>query len=481
MEKKGCLGVYLSQQNATAVLLSNHEPNINVQDCFSVSADSAEDPGVSLASVVARKIADRGRSFRSVTVALDCAFFTQHELHSEFTSLRQIAQTIRFDAEEVLATDAANMAIAFNVTATDQSGSDVAVFSANRRLLTDILEDMQAGGVEPMSIEPDVVCLTRFFRHYLEPSGDDSGPVLAIFSERSCYIIINPSSTKNAPVVRSFLVGSSQDKTSVLARQIPLTTASLKLARPVGSLLIAGRSGDIDYNRLAEKTGLEIQTIDLPRPPETGQTVSSSTQITDAGFAIAYGSALSEIGRTEKTDFRQDFAPYMGRKLVLQKALRLISISVTILMLAAAAHFQVEILKKNSYTNRLDKKLRAEYSDVMLGAKPPAQEPIPSRLKREYSAILKREKGLIGDDESIPAKLTRIFEALTSAPEKIDLKIDTITITPKSMRITGDTNRRSGTLSLFNAFKKKNFKILQQNLNQKGSRDTFSITLELSR
>jgi len=478
VDKQSCLGVYLSQQTATVVLLATQGPNINVQDCFSVSAESAGEPGLSLASVVARKIAARGRSFRGAAVAIDCALFTQHGLHSEFTNPKQIAQTIRFDAEETLATDAVNLAIAFNVTATDQSGSDVAVFSANRQLLTDILADLQAGDLDPISIEPDVVCLTRFFRHYLEPSGDEN-PILAIFSERSCYIIINPSRTQNAPVVRSFLVNSSQDKTSVLARQIPLTTASLKLARPVSSLLIAGRAGNIDYDRLAERTGLEIQTIDLPLPPGADQSASAA-QTPDAGFAIAYGSALSELTKTGKTDFRRDFAPYMGKKLVLQKALRLISISVTILILAAGAHFQVQVLRKNNYTNRLDEKTRAEYSAVMLGRKPPAQEPIPSRLKREYTTILKREKGLIGDDESIPAKLTRIFEALNSSPKKINLHVDTIAITPKSMRITGDTNKRSSTLSLFNAFKKKKFKILQQNLSQKGSRDTFSITLELS-
>ena len=59
MDKQNCLGVYLSQQTATVVLLSTQGPNINVQDCFSVSAESVEEPGLSLASVVARKIAAR--------------------------------------------------------------------------------------------------------------------------------------------------------------------------------------------------------------------------------------------------------------------------------------------------------------------------------------------------------------------------------------------------------------------------------------
>ncbi|MHC5059853.1 MAG: type IV pilus biogenesis protein PilM [Planctomycetota bacterium] len=478
MEKQNCLGVYLSQEIATAVLLSAKGPNINVQDCFSVSADSAEEPGQSLASVVARKIAARSRSFNSVAVAVDCALFTQNELRSEFTSQKQIAQTIRFDAEEVLAGDSSELAIAFDVLAADQDGSDLAVFAANRVLLEDILADMEDGNIDPMSIEPDVVCLSRFFRHYLEPS-EDANPILTIFSQQSCYIIINPSHSKNAPVVRSFLVNSSQDKTQVLARQIPLTTASLKLDRPVTSLLIAGRVENVDYDLLAERTGLEVQTIDLPLPAGADRS-ESAVQTADAGFAIAYGAALSEFIKTKKTDFREDFAPYMGKKIILQKSLRLISVALTVLLLAAGIHFQLQVFRKNSYTNRLDEKMRAEYSAVMLGRKPPPKEPIPYKLKREYGNILKKKKGLLGDDASVPAKLAIIFDALESAPKKIDLKIESISITPKSMRIIGDTNKRSATLSLFKTFKEKKFKVQQPNLAQKGNRDTFSIILELS-
>jgi len=477
VDKQGYLGVYLSQQTATAVLLSAQGPDIKVQDSFSVSSETVEEPGLSLASIVARKIAARGRSFRSASVAVDCALYTQHDLRSEFTNPKQIAQTIRFDAEEAMAADAMDMAVAFNVTATDQDGSNVAVFTANRQLLTDILNDLQADGLDPMSIEPDVICLMRFFRHYLEPSAGP-GPILVIFSDRSCYIIINPAHAQNVPVVRSFLVNPSQDKTSVLARQIPLTIASLTLAAPPASLLIAGCAENINYDELAQRTGLQIQTIELPLPQSQDQS-PSAPQTAGAAFAIAYGSALSQLPRTGKTDFRQDFAPYIGQKLVLQKTLRFVSICITIIILAAAAHFQLQAFKTNNYASQLDTKMSDNYSAVMMGKKPPAQESIPSRLRREYNTILKREKGLIGDDESIPAKLTRIFEALEDSPSRIDLRIDNISITQKSIRITGDTNRRSGTLSLFNSLKKKNFKILQQNLTQKGNRDTFSITLEL--
>ena len=477
MEQQNCLGIYLSEDCATVVLLSAQGPGMTVQDCFSVSADADDERGRSLASIVAQKVIAKGPSFGEVAVAIDCALFTQHDLHSEFADPKRIAQTVRFDAEEALATDATNLAIAFNVTNTDQTGSDVAVFTASRQLLTEMLDDLKTGNLDPTAIEPDIVCLTRFFRHYLDFSENDNS-ILTIFSQRSCYIIVNPPESQNMPVVRSFLVSSSQDKTAVLASQIPITIASLKLARPITSLLIAGRTETIDYDKLAERTGLEVETIDLPLPENADQSALAA-QITGADFAIAYGSALSELTKTPKTDFRRDFAPYMGKKLVLQKTLRLISVSLTILMLAIGAYFQLKAFRKNKYTSRLEDKMRAEYSAVMLGKKPPAQEPIPSRLRREYTAILKREKGLLGDDESIPAKLTRIFEALNSSPKKIDLNVETIVITAKTIRITGDTNKRSGTLSLFKSFKKKKFKVLPKNLIQKGTRDTFIVTLDL--
>jgi hypothetical protein len=477
MEERNCLGMYLSKHTAAAVLLSARASGPAVLDYFSVSSDRNDEQSRSLASIVAQKIVAGGRSFNEMAVAIDCALLTQHDVHSEFTDTKQIAQTVRFDAEEALAADATELAIAFNITGTDQTGSDLTVFTANRQLLTDILDDLQAVNLDPAVIEPDIVCLERFFRHYLNLSGNDN-PILTIFSQQSCYIIINPAQSQNAPIARSFLVGSSQDKTTVLATQIPLTLASLKLTRPVTSLLIAGRTEPIDYNEVAQRTGLEVQTIDLPKPESTGQD-SADAQAADAEFAIAYGSALSELIKTPKADFRRDFAPYMGRKLILQKTLRLISVSITILMLVIGAYFQLKVFRQNNYTNRLDEKMRENYSTVMFGKNPPAQEPIPSRLKREYSTLLKREKGLIGDTESIPAKLTLIFEAINKSPEKIGLHIETITITDKAIRISGDTNKRSGTLSLFNTFKKKNLKILQQNLTQKG-RDTFTITLELA-
>ena len=49
--------------------------------------------------------------------------FMQHNVHSKFNDPKQIAATVRFDAEEALATDISDLAIAFKITSSNQAGS----------------------------------------------------------------------------------------------------------------------------------------------------------------------------------------------------------------------------------------------------------------------------------------------------------------------------------------------------------------------
>ena len=144
---------------------------------------------------------------------------------------------------------------------------------------------------------------------------------------------------------------------------------------------------------------------------------------------------------------------------------------------ACEYHGKIEYLIRGI---KLNEKIKEDYVSVMFGKNPPPSEPIASKLKREYNRILKIKSGQIaGDDESVTARLTFIFEAISSAPTKIDLNIHTLSITSKTMKIIGDTKGRSSTLDLFKAIKKHpKLKIGLQNLKQSGNRDTFTITLE---
>jgi len=162
------VGIYLSKDTATVVCLGSQGRDRKVLGCFSVSVEEAEGPdtyhgATALAGLIARECAEKIPMYRDceVAVALDCAMFMQHNVHSEFDDTKQIAATIRFDTEEALATDISDIAIAFKITSSDQAGSELAVFTAQRKILSDILLSLQSSNIDPVTIEPDINCLSR--------------------------------------------------------------------------------------------------------------------------------------------------------------------------------------------------------------------------------------------------------------------------------------------------------------------------------
>jgi hypothetical protein len=70
-----------------------------------------------------------------------------------------------------------------------------------------------------------------------------------------------------------------------------------------------------------------------------------------------------------------------------------------------------------------------------------------------------------------------VLEAFNKCAAQTNLNIDSISITARTISITGDTSSRANTLQLFDAIRQSKLDILQQNLDAKGGRDNFSITV----
>lgn len=487
MEQTNCLGLYLSKDSATAVVLTGKGSHPEIAGCFTIAkAVSIEEDTVqstSLAAQVAQRLATERLNYDEVTVSLDCALYTQHNMHSDFTDHKQIANTIAFDAEEALACDATEMAITFNITGTDENGANVSVFTADRHSLEEVLADMQDKSLDPATIEPDIVCLARYLQqNFTLPK--ESHPLFVVLSNNSCYIII-PQHGHDAPLVRSFILAKSGDITRILQREIPLTIASLNPPEPVNGILLAGQIDDVDIKTIAERTGIDTQKIDLLRMVESTDAADPRDCQSQTAFALAYGAALAELKRIKPSDFRQSFSPYQGKKLILQRSLRAISIFVTISMVALGIFFQSKVIKKKNYIAQLEKNLIADYSEVMYGRKPTniKRKPLRSQLNTAYNKIksIKDGKGF-GDESSVTAKLTFILEAMNDSPKNIDLKIATVSVSSKSMRVTGNTNSRASTLALFNSFKKhEKLNKTLEDVTGDNNRDKFGITLELKK
>jgi hypothetical protein len=472
------LGIYLSKDTATVVCLGVEGGDYNVLSCFSVSAEEQEEQKPQeLGRLIAEECAKRELKFSEVAVALDCAMFMQHNVHSEFNDPKQIAATIRFDTEEALAMDITDLAIAFKVTSSDQAGSDLAVFTAQQKQLSDIILSLQSNNIDPITLEPDVNCLSRFVLQNIPPP-QDLYSLFCMLSGSSGYFIAFAKSQETL-ALRTFLIGPTQDRGKLFAREVPIAAALVETDEPINCIKVFDSTGSVNYQQLTEKVGIETNSIDPVEAAGTGpETLADCPDVVN--FAIAYGAALSHLEKAQSVNFRNDFMPYQGKKVRLQKAMKILSVSMIVLMLAMGLYFQLQLLQKNKYHNQLRKKFEKEYAAVMFGKKPPPKTSPVKKLAGELRRIRDVKSGQLSitGEESISAKLTLVLEAFNKCAAQTKLNIDSISITSRNIRITGDTSSSKNTLKLFDAIRKSKLEILQQSLDTKGGRNNFRITVE---
>jgi cell division protein FtsL len=478
MQGQNCLGIYLSKNRATILCLGSQAQDVKLLGCFSVSPEGVEATPQVLAEFIARGCAERHLQFSEAAVALDCAMFMQHKLHSDFSDQKRIATTIRFDTEEALAMDISEAVVAFEIAASDQTGSSLNVFTAQRKVLSDILAALQANNIDPISIEPDINCLSRFVRH------SSSGVVsqqcgktfYGILSSLNGYFIFLSAAQKQL-AARAFLLSSQQNRTELLSREMLLAAALVSDDGPAESLKVFDSTGSVDCRQLGDRLGLRTDELDL-----AGAGGAEADNLGGHGdpvdFAISYGAALACLEKQTSLNFRNDFSPYQGGKQRLEKTIKLLSISAAIVIFAIGVYFQSRLVQKNGDIRRLNEKLAKQYSTIMLGKKIPPESSVSKLLAGELRRIKAAKSGqLSAGEEAIPVKLTLVLEAFNKCAAQTDLRIDTITITERNINIVGNTSNRNNTLKLFEALKSVNLSVQQQRLDPKADRDTFSVTV----
>ncbi len=473
MEQNELLGVYLTPEGAYCAVLSGKGSTSGIR-CFFVSAADSAEQGIAAMTAISRQAANQAGLFEQAAIAVRSNLISQYYHHSEFADAKQVESTIRFDAEEVSAADASTLAVTYEITQSGPGGSDVTLYTASRQILTDLLLDVQAGGIDPTQMEPDAVCLTRALEK--TPDFEEKGRMYLLIFDRTCYLVtpINPGM---ASKVRTFLLPEEADKTAALARQAILTSASMTDVGPIKKLILVGHLEGIDTIDMGRRTSMTIEKLDaqkllnleIPYEANAGQF---------NGFLFACGAAMGLVGRVRKADFRRDFLPYRGRQRILQRSFQIVSISLTILFLVIGLYFQVKALRVKGYASAWDKKLRTDYSAAMYGAKPPASESIGSKLRRELTRVKQLQQYGI-DENAITARLTYILEAVNKSPASVDVNLKTITISDRSITLIGDTDSRKSTRDLFDSIKShKRLEVVEERFNANGARDEFNITLK---
>ena len=127
---------------------------------------------------------------------------------------------MKFDAEESLAVNAAETAVAFELASKGVSGSEVSVYAAGASVVSEIITSLAGSKLDPVSIEPDSICLRRILSH-LPGYGQEIKTMLMAVSKEKCFIISPPPQVGNAQI-RAFLTAESQNKTNLVARNYVL-------------------------------------------------------------------------------------------------------------------------------------------------------------------------------------------------------------------------------------------------------------------
>ncbi|MHC4105082.1 MAG: hypothetical protein ACYSR9_09085 [Planctomycetota bacterium] len=484
MESQNYLGIYLSRDTATVVCLNLLGRIGKVLGSFSVSVEENEQASMqALVGLIAQGCAQRRWSYSEVSVALDCAIFMQHSVHSEFSDRKQIAATIRFDTEEALATDITNIALAFEITSAGQEGSELTVFTAQLKILSELLESLQAHNLDPVNIEPDVSCLSRFiYRKGPSAESQQPGTLFGILSRGNGYLIIPPVSSgpesQKASTVRTFLVGPTQNRGELLSREVLVTTALVKSGEPINYLKVFDSAGTVNHHQLGEKLGIESAGISLLDGAGIEKQIPDDS-FEPVDYAIAYGAALAHSEKRHRVNFRDDFSPFQGKKLKMQQALKFAAISVTVLLIAVGLFFQAKLMSRNKDNRKLNAKFAENYTSVMLGDKPKDIKSAVKKLGTEKRRLEEAKKGLftIKGEQSISSKLTLVLTAFNKCASQTNLNIKSITIAAKDIIVTGDTSSRQNTLKFFDTLRNNGLDVLRHNFDIKGTRDNFNITL----
>lgn len=472
------LGIYLRKDRATVVCLASQGRDRKLLDCFSVRVEGEEANPKALCDRIARLCDERKVRFTEAAVALDCAAFMQHSVHSEFTDPKKIAATVRFDTEETLATDVSDLSVTFRIVSSDEEGTRLDVFTAQRSILTEIIQSLQANNIDPVAIDPDVYCLSRYLLEHMGDSGDSEKAALyAVLSDCRGYLVV-VSGRRELVNLRTVLVGPAQDRTALLAREA-LMTAGLSLGESVGVLNAFDTRGELALQSVGERTGIPVHACDL-----AAMAGLDSAEITDCpnwvDLALAYGAALGLSDKANSVNLRNDHMPFLGKKMRMQRAVRFLSISMTILLLSLGVFVHSRLLLENQNREIIRAKLEPDYLAVMPGKKqlPATMKTAVYDLERALRILNAEKTGVGADQESVSARMTTVLQALNGCAKRTNLNVESINITSSGIILNGATSGQTETNLLFETLSKQGFELGNQTFGKDGA---FTVTLNVKK
>jgi hypothetical protein len=278
--------------------------------------------------------------------------------------------------------------------------------------------------------------------------------------------------------LRAFLVGPTQDRTALLARETLVTAALAETGDPMGKICVSDASGRLDPQDLGQKVALQVDGCDPTDMAEIeGNEIDGCPNAVD--FAVAYGAALPRLGKDASVSFRNDHMPFLGKKMRVQKAVRFLSVCLAILLLSVGIYFQAKLIRVNRQRAAIRDKLESDYLAVMLNKRklPSTMKDAAKDVEGELRRVMRGKSGEWTDQASVPAKLEQVFRAVNSCARQTDLNLRSVSIS-STIIMNGDTSSRSNQRAVLDALEKVGLKRLSEGISDKEGRVVFTATLE---
>lgn len=471
MESQNALGLYFNKNQAVALSVNKGA----VAGSVTVTLEPGQDGDVqTLAHRLAEQCKERNFKYTDVSVALDSSLFMQHSVHSEFKNARQIAATVRFDTEEVVASDISNLSVAFEIIDTDDNGASLNVFTAKHDPLSQIILTLQSHALDPIRILPDVGCLTDLIQQNL--TVENTALVCLVSRQNGYFLKYNPKTGLHP--VRAFLVSSHSNMTDILVREGLTTMASV--GGSSSQMFVFSTEGQVDTQVMSQKLGTEVTGLPWFESSPWGQQAQTDHE-DSVKYAIAYGAATLSQESGTTLDLRRDFMPYQGKKMRLQSALKWTCISATLLILAWGGRLQAKWFQVKTDRAQLMAKLEEDYVRVMPGKKSVPSNPVRD-LERAIRAIKDVQGGRLdlAGSQSTLAKLTLILKAINESYTVTGLEIDRINISLSSITINGSTSSTAGRLQFKSALQAQKISddVTMQMSTPKDGRAPFNVAIK---
>ncbi|MBN1765712.1 MAG: hypothetical protein JW860_10675 [Sedimentisphaerales bacterium] len=464
MSLKKCLGIHYTNSQITAVLTEKVGTDFRLEPTLRISSDNTTVPGLNLlhqesenpapgnqsdASVdpeqscllidkISRTIHNTYTRVSPISLALGGSFYQSQSHHSQFTQTQQIDETLRYDIEEDFAIDSDNIALCYKKKASPENdledGSDLLVFTSDRKILTDILNRFEQADLDALTTEPDCVSWLHFLqsRNVCSKLSAEQSLIAAGWTSENLYILVLDASGQ--PVLaRSLLCSGAAQALDLLSGEIARTRATLPAGQQPRLLLY--HPVDLDANEM-NKIAQHNKLKPLPLPD------------IDMAGACAAGAAIGWLNhQNTTTDFRKD--NLQAKTLVTGRKHALLGLGtvISLLMLTWILIMSMHSRNFHQMQNEAEKDLINAWKLAFPGKSTAKLDPrkIPGDIRGRLKEV-KQKYGAYdvnSQPDTASNTLRLLFQALNQAeekgvlPEAFDLQIKNISVDGDSATLDG--------------------------------------------